>query len=55
MVINMTFWIWLLIALCFFAYVTFLFIKKAKTKEQSFWKTVKEWFVNIVDVFSGGF
>jgi hypothetical protein len=51
----MSFWVWFLIALCFFVYVTILFIKKAKQKEQSLWKTVKEWLINIVDVFSGGF
>ena len=53
--INMNFWIWLLIAIIIFIYVTYLFIKKIKMKDQSLWKTIKEWLINIFDVFSGGF
>lgn len=49
----MDFWIWLTIAFIFLIYVTVLFIKAIKQKEP-FWKTVKKWFVNIIDIFSGG-
>jgi hypothetical protein len=54
-VIEMSFWIWLLIALCFFVYAIFLFVKKARAKEQPLWKTIKEWAINVIDIFSGGF
>jgi hypothetical protein len=50
----MDFWVWLIIAACFFIYVTVLFVKSLKKKEQSVWKTIKRWLVNIIDIFSGG-
>jgi len=45
--------IWLIIALCFFVYVTVLWIKSLKRKEP-FWRSIKRWIVNVIDVFSGG-
>lgn len=49
----MDFWDWSIIAFCFLLYVTYLFIKSLKNKKP-LWKSVKDWFVNIIDILSGG-
>jgi hypothetical protein len=49
----MTFWVWVTIAFCFLIYVTVLFIRSLRTREP-FWKNLKRWIVNVIDVLSGG-
>jgi hypothetical protein len=49
----MEFWVWLIIACAFFILATVYFVRALKRKEKSVWKSLKDWFINIIDIFSG--
>jgi len=49
----MDFWIWVIIALCFVVYVTILFTRAVRGGKP-FWKSIKEWIINVIEILSGG-